>query len=429
VDPTTSLPAAIASGTIDFVLSLGRALHRYGTPAHRLEEGLLECCQRLGLQAEVFTTPTTIIMSFGAPSELRTRMMRVEGGELDMGKLARVDALADAVASRQVSPADGVQELAAILAAPRPFGGILSTISHGATAGSLAVFVGGTLADVAISAVIGLLLGVLAQYVQRSTDQARVFELVGAAFAAFAAGIASSLWYATTPSIITLAALLILLPGLSLTVAMTELATRNLISGTARLMSAVIVLLELVVGVALGDRAASALVQVHQAIPAPMPEWSRGIALAASAVGIAVIVRAQPRAFGWIAAACTIGYLGSRAGASWLGGEVTGRVSSQMAGPLGVLVGAFALGVLANLYARRFQRPAEVVSVPAVLLLVPGSMGFRGMASLLDRDTLSGVESVFAMFVAAIGIVAGLLIANAVVSPRRRPPRQAITGA
>ena len=57
--------------------------------------------------------------------------------------------------------------------------------------------------------------------------------------------------------------------------------------------------------------------------------------------------------------------------------------------------------------------------MPAVLTLVPGAMGLRGMASLLDHDTLTGVETVFAMFVVATGIVAGLLIANAVVSPRR----------
>ncbi|MEO7729465.1 MAG: threonine/serine exporter family protein [Kofleriaceae bacterium] len=406
-------PAGTTIDAIEFVLDLARALHRYGTPAHRLEEALLECCRRLGMSAEVFTTPTTIIMSFGEPEELRTRMMRVEGGELDMSKLARVDALADAVASLRMTPTEGVQELAAILAAPRQFGHALSTLSHGVTTGSLAVFLGGSLADVAIAGLIGLTLGLLAQYAQRSTDQARVFELVGAGFASFAAGIASSLWYATTPSIIVVAALLILLPGMSLTVAMTELATRSLMSGTARLMSAVIVLLELVVGVALGERVASALVQIHHAIPVPLPEWSRWIALAASAVGVAIIVQAQPRAFGWIVAACVTGYVGSRAGTAWLGG------GGGLGGQLGVMVGAFALGVLANVYARRLERPAQVVSVPAVLLLVPGSMGFRGMASLLDHDTLTGVESVFAMFVVALAIAAGLLIANAVVSPRR----------
>jgi len=59
------------------------------------------------------------------------------------------------------------------------------------------------------------------------------------------------------------------------------------------------------------------------------------------------------------------------------------------------------------------------VSVPAVLLLVPGSLGLRGLASLLDRDTVTGVESVVATAIVATAIVAGLLIANAVVSPRR----------
>jgi uncharacterized membrane protein YjjP (DUF1212 family) len=401
-----------AADSIEFVLDLGRALHRYGTPAHRLEEALLDCCRRLGLAAEVFTTPTTIIMSFGEPHELRTRMMRVEGGELDMGKLAQVDQLADDVASLRCTPAQGVDALAQILAAPRQFGHGLSTLSHGIAAGSLAVFLGGSLADVAIAGLIGLTLGLLAQYAQRSTDQARVFELVGAAIAAFAAGIAPALWPAATPPIITVAALLILLPGMSLTVAMTELATRNLIAGTARLMSAVIVLLELVVGVAIGEKAAHALVAVHQALPAPLPEWARWIALGASGIGVGIVVQAQPRAFGWIVAGCVTGYVGSRLGTAWLGG-------TSLGGQLGVMVGACALGVLSNIYARRLARPAQVVSVPAMLLLVPGSMGFRGMASLLDHDTLTGVESVFAMFVVALAIVAGLLIANAVVSPRR----------
>ena len=83
------------------------------------------------------------------------------------------------------------------------------------------------------------------------------------------------------------------------------------------------------------------------------------------------------------------------------------------------MVGAFALGAMSNVYARWLGRPAQVVQVPAVFLLVPGSLGFRGMSSLLDRDTMNGVETLFAMFVVAIAIVAGLLVANAVVPPRR----------
>src|SRR5262249_20148023 len=157
--------------------------------------------------------------------------MRVEGGELDMGKLAAVDALADAVAARQVTPEQGTRQLERIIAGPSRFGRLLSTLVHGITAGSLVVFFGGGLWDVALAGAIGLTLGSLGQLLKRSTDQARVFELVGAAFAACAAGIVSSTSTRITPSIVTLAALVVLLPGLSLTVAMTELATRNLIAG------------------------------------------------------------------------------------------------------------------------------------------------------------------------------------------------------
>ncbi len=233
-----------------------------------------------------------------------------------------------------------------------------------------------------------------------------MFELVGAALAAAVAGIVSA-WWPIEPSLVTVAALIVLLPGMSLTVAMTELATRNLMSGTARLMSAVIVLLELAVGVALGDRLAAATVEIRHITPEHLPWWATWAALVAASVGVGVLVQAQRRAFGWIIAACVAGYTGSRYGSVWLDGQMGG------------LVGALALGVLSNLYARIFDRPAQVVSVPAVLLLVPGSMGFRGMESLLDRETLSGVETVFAMFVVALAIVAGLLVANAVVSPRR----------
>jgi len=80
-----------------------------------------------------------------------------------------------------------------------------------------------------------------------------------------------------------------------------------------------------------------------------------------------ILLAAAAGPVGWIIAGCVVGYIGSTYGTKLLGN-----------GQLGVLLGAFSLGVLSNLYARMFDRPSQVVSVPAVLLLVPGGMGFRG---------------------------------------------------
>jgi len=392
---------------IGFVLALARALHQFGTPAHRLEEALVFMCKRLGVEAQFFSTPTTIIASFGDPADTRTSMLRVESGELDMGKLARLDDLADEVAAQAIDVAEGIRRLEAIMADPPTWRKLPTALAHGLATAAVVVFFHGGARDVAVAGALGLAIGVLSLLMQRSSAQTRVFELIGAFLAAFVGGVSAAWIDGVSASVVTIAGLLVLLPGMTLTVAMQELATRNLIAGTSRLMAAIIVLLELALGVAVGDAAARALVTVPAAIPEALPAWADWAAVVASALAMVGVVRAEARAAPWIVLATLTGFAGARTGTALLGSE------------LGVMVGAFALGVLVNLYARWRNEPAQVVLVPATLILVPGSVGFRGVSSLLHRETLTGVETTFAMFVVAMAIVAGLLIANAALSPRR----------
>jgi len=46
---------------------------------------------------------------------------------------------------------------------------------------------------------------------------------------------------------------------------------------------------------------------------------------------------------------------------------------------MGVFLGALAVGVGSNLYALWRDRPAQVPLTPGVLILVPGSVGFRSL--------------------------------------------------
>ncbi|HVV85294.1 MAG TPA: threonine/serine exporter family protein [Kofleriaceae bacterium] len=399
--------APIEKERIRFVLALGRALHRYGTPAHRLEEALAIVCRRLSLSAEILSTPTWIAVGFGDPAELRTATLRVTGDDLDLGKLAALDALADAVADRELPPADGLARIAEIESAPPTWNRWWTGPSHAVSAAAFAVFFGAPWRMLPIAALLGLVIGSLAALAARHENTTRAFPLAAAFIAAFAAVCAAAVLPGVTPSVLTITALVPILPGLTLTVAMTELATRNLVSGTARLMLAVIVLLELAIGVLVGERFAYRLVHVDQVAVHGLPAWTSWAATAVSSVALMILCQARGRALPWIAAACFVGYLGTRYGTMALGPE------------LGVLGGSFALGVFVNLYARVLDRPQQVVQVPAVIMLVPGSMGLRGIRSLVAQDTLTGVETTFAALVVAMAIVAGLLMANAVVSPRR----------
>jgi uncharacterized membrane protein YjjB (DUF3815 family) len=51
--------------------------------------------------------------------------------------------------------------------------------------------------------------------------------------------------------------------------------------------------------------------------------------------------------------------------------------------------------------------------------LVPGSLGFRSLNSLWEQDAVGGIDGAFKKILVAISLVAGILVANAVVLPRR----------
>jgi hypothetical protein len=51
--------------------------------------------------------------------------------------------------------------------------------------------------------------------------------------------------------------------------------------------------------------------------------------------------------------------------------------------------------------------------VPALLLLVPGSLGFQSLSRLLDRETVPGVEAAFRMTLVAVSLAMGLLFGPA----------------
>ena len=78
-------PAAVG-----FVLELGRALHTAGHSAQRLEDILGAVSDRLGLSNhQFFSTPTSIMASFGPFGRQRTHMLRVAPGEGPADRMGR----------------------------------------------------------------------------------------------------------------------------------------------------------------------------------------------------------------------------------------------------------------------------------------------------------------------------------------------------
>ncbi|WP_164002103.1 threonine/serine exporter family protein [Pyxidicoccus caerfyrddinensis] len=403
-----SLSPPPPGAAVAFTLRLAEALHRYGTPSHRLEGLMRRVSERLGLEGRFFSTPTSLFASFGPPEALRTSLIRVEPGDLDLERLTLLDVLADDVIQGRLSPTEGARKVEDILALPARYGPGLQLLCWALAGGAAGRLFGGGLREVGVAALSSLVIGTLGELTRRRPSTTLVLEPVAAILSSAFAVLAASLVGPLSVQVATVAGLIVLLPGLSLTVAINELATRHLISGTSRLTAAALVFLQLGFGVALGSRLALLLPPPTLApLPPALPAWTQLLALILSPVAVGVLFRARPRDWGWIAAACTFAFVGSRLGALLLGAQ------------LGAFVGALLLGIASNALARLRNRPSVTTVVPGLMLLVPGSVGFRSLSSLLERDVVAGVDTAFNMLMVAVALAAGLLSANALVPPRK----------
>ncbi len=398
----------MSAPTRNLIVELGRALHQYGASTARVEAAMTQLANRLVVEAQFFVQPTALFASFGK-SGAETYLQRLYPAVTDLSTLTQLDALLAALLRGHLDATSGAAELAAILRArPRRQRTVVLLGGHTLAAAAAARFVGGGGLEIAAASVIGLVVGGIAWLAERRPAFARVQLPFSSIVASFLAVAATALCGPLNPQIAMLAGLIVLLPGLTLTIALNELATNHLASGTARAAGALVVFVAMAFGVALGARLAHfTFGAVVIAEPHPLAPWTLALSLVVAPLAMAVLFRAPrsevPLVILGGAAAFAGGAFGSRA----LGPE------------LGVFVGGFTAGVCANGYARWRNKPSAIVYLPALLMLVPGSIGFRSVTALLADQVTSGIQTAFSTLLMAVALGTGMLVAGVAVPPRR----------
>jgi uncharacterized membrane protein YjjP (DUF1212 family) len=391
-----------------FLVELARDLHRFGTPAHRLEEQVSRCGARLGVPTTMFSLPTFLALSFGPIDRQRTVNLRVDPGSVDLARLHAMEGIQRRVLSGEMPPIAGAAALRELGAAPPTYNRWVCWLAYALSAMAATRFFGGDWTDSLAGALVGLLVGASMQLLNAGRDRVALAEFLAGILATLGAWGVAWLMPPITMGAVMLAGVVVVLPGFTLTRALLELATRNLASGSSRFMGSAMTLVALGFGAAIGDRVVSMLPMAPMQQPMPAPDWLGVLpAVVLSALASVLLLQARWRDAGWIVLAATLGLVGARMGASWLGSE------------LGVCVGAFLVGVAGNAFSRIFRRAAVTMVAPGLLPLVPGSLGMRGTAFLFMDSPSRGASWALAALAIAGSIVAGLLAANVFVPPRR----------
>lgn len=397
-----------------FICELARQLHMAGTAAPRLEAALNSVSARLGLRAQVLSTPTSVTLTFNHAADdadalaRHTQILRLDPGDVDLRQLAHVDRVAEDVASGRLDTVAGRAALRELKPRTHPLWHLAMVASFGLASGAVAVLLKGSIADVAVAALLGTTIGALAMLTPGRPHLAAGFEAIVAFLVTLVIYGVHAHHVPLSVNPVAISALIVLLPGLMLTTAAVELAQQHLVSGVARFAGALTVLLKL----AFGSIAASQLlllvgIATPVAVPETVPAWTAWAGVGLAGLAFAVLFRAPAADTPVVVAAAALSYV------------VSTSVGAAFGAELGVFVGALVITVLSNLYGRWRNRPGALVRVPGIILLVPGSVGYRSLFFVFERDVYLGIDTAISMLVLLACLAGGLLFGNMLLRPRK----------
>jgi len=393
---------------VRFLVELARALGTYGTAADRIEEAVWACAHEMGIMTHVFSTPTSVFISIEREhdSQYETYLTRINPGEVNLDKLRAIDDIFNAVVEGGLTPLSGIIRIKEVVRQKDSVPVWLHVLSFGGVSSMAAIFFGGGYREMLGAGLSGAICGLLLLFVGKRREYARLYDFLSGFLAAIVAAIVSMYVGPLNPTVSILGGVIVLIPGLTITISLTELATRNVVSGSARLIGAIMILVLLSFGAAVGGQFAQSVMDAPAPVtPVGFSESVKVVSAFAVAFFFVVIFRARATDWWVMLAAVLSSYYGSRYGVAWFGLE------------FGVCFAAACVGSLGNLFGRFFNRPSLTVVMPGLLMLVPGSIGFRSVQSLMSDETLTGIDAAFRVLIVGVALVVGLLLSNIIVRP------------
>ena len=400
---------------VRFLKRYARQLHMAGVPAHQFERMMTALADKLGFNCQALSSPTSIFLSFQYQDDeddkhpIPTQLDRMNPPAINLGNTAELYDMGHCLLDGKVSAQEAHENLRNWQ--PKPLYPLwLQIFCWGLTGGAVAVMLTASWAGILAAAVSGAMTGLLVTQPGTALREGGL-EAIAALFSTFLVFALNRLVPGLDVFIVIMSSLIVLIPGLGLTIAVTELSTDHLASGSARLSGALVTLLKLSLGVLIGTIIVgwfgwSPKPESASSLASP-PDWFRWPALLAAAFSFGVLFSVRRKEFHFAMLAAILSYVVSRVGVAAGGLE------------FGVLLASMSVAVLSNLYGRVFKQSGALIRVPGVILLVPGTIGYHGATALFLDGGANLTDTTLLALRLLISLVGGLLFGNTLLPPRR----------
>lgn len=369
----------------------------------------------MGIFASYQCLPTSITVTFGAPEMLGsiTKSIRLPSPSIDCGRLYQIDRLIDKISYRDdYSLYQARDKLEKIIKREPNFSEVSKISCSALNAGSAAgIFFGGGWAEILISFVLGLGIALLRKFMSKHKRfSPRIIDFICALITSALATIITyhtkGLCYLT----ITLSSIVSLLPGLSLTIAIREIETECIATGTIRFINSCLIAFKLGFAIAIGSYIPIWVKNKPEMVPCDNALSHWWYFLFFPLISMTFNVSLDSNFKQWIGMSLTafVGFISS-------------YICNLMNVPSEIVpsISAFFVATLANLISRYSTIPGVIFIFPGILFLVPGSIAVKSILNFFSKDLIGGIEIGFSMILVALSITIGTIVANIFVTPKK----------
>ncbi|KAF8151525.1 hypothetical protein B0H34DRAFT_664487 [Crassisporium funariophilum] len=426
----------------EFLMKLTRAMMMFGGPSHRLQAQILSAARVLDIELSFMYLPDVVLLSFddSGTGTSHIKLIR-QTSALNLGKLNDAFALYWKVIHDKLSVSDASVQLDELMR-KRPMYNWWQLIFIGGmcSAAICTVSFGGSFIDSLVSFPLGALLVAIQLLSVRNTLYSYVFEVtVTTLFSFIAAALATTnkLCYSAIAS----SSVVLILPGFLVLTGSLELLSRNIVAGSVRLCYAVVYALFLGFGFSIGAE----LFETFTSRAVTGPE-DYACTMSHNPSG-PWYQRTPSKLWAFLTVPLFSLFLSLRNQAPWNQKEIVllvaiacvGWVTNHFTGTrfvdqgdISAGVGAFAVGFVANLYARIFGGNAFVIMITGILFQLPSGLGSGGLLSYATQQAsgspdsyISGFRTALKLVSVAIGLTVGLGLSLSVTHPIQSRKREA----
>lgn len=399
---------------IRFISNLGVSLHDCGASSHRVGKHLTKLSKILGIHGDYLIAPTSITCVYWKddPSDQTIIIKRAHPGGGDLGRLEQLDSLIEQFQSDKLNFQEMSVSLDEVLDRPKFYGQFIGAFSWMVASFFFSTLLSRNSYDACAASFTSLIIFYLLEFCSKRERFDNLTEIIATAISGIILSIIASFDIPINIPFCILSSIIVLIPGLSFSVALNEIASRELLSGTCRFVDAVMSLLKLYLGALIGVGLGSLIFTnadtntLHSI--QNLPTWIIWPALVMLATSITVAFNIHPKFLFWCLLSSIIAFVVSLYGTMYFN-QTTG-----------ILLGAFAVGIYSNLFANVLNYPASMVLTTGIIFLVPGSKTYIILNTWITGDPMvTGTENATQAFLISISLVGGLLLSNATVPTKK----------